>query len=322
MPDDRGSVGEHEHAWARARLPLYATGLLLEDETARVASHVASCEECAQYVHELRAGIDVRDDSPNHVPDGVLARWEVARGELRGFERAMVREHLASCRECAGALRMMGHEPLLAEVPELELAPDRRPDTRPASETGTRPGPELATGKTDHPAAEKFGIGGRGALHRKAARRSWIPAWPRLAIGGWAIVATAASLVLLLRPQSKVTSPPSLDSIQVIPLGVGRSGGDAQDVLTLPAGAEAFGFQVRCPAALETFPGGATVTVQGPDRQQISNRQVPLVDLCATVQVLRTPGRLVQPGNYRVTVTPTAATGVEPFELRFTIVSK
>lgn len=180
------------HGWWRARLTARRAGLLTESEEQRFDRHLAECDQCRsnwEAAIERDAGADT-GPSPGepHIPPPMLARWETARAELRGLERAMVREHLESCAECRQDLEVLGLEATLERVPEWEWAGERGLD--PAGDPKPRPdlSPPVDAG------ADRSRVEIR--ILRPAPKRDW----RRWAFGGWATVATAAALVLALNP--------------------------------------------------------------------------------------------------------------------------
>lgn len=118
MPDP--PVGPEEHHWFRVRLDAHAFGLLDDAEESRFQVHAASCAECGDALKSYAANAQRPAPSQVHIPAGILARWDRARKRLRGLQRRMVREHLASCAECRQDLEAVGFRPVLEAEPELE----------------------------------------------------------------------------------------------------------------------------------------------------------------------------------------------------------
>jgi anti-sigma factor RsiW len=95
-------------------LVAYKARLLDEARTAAIDRHLAGCDACRERLEAARA--QAPDDE--HIPPSILARWDRVR--LKGLQRELVRRHLESCATCRDALVMLGHEPKLDRIPELE----------------------------------------------------------------------------------------------------------------------------------------------------------------------------------------------------------
>ena len=177
-----GSRQDDPHRWARARFAARRAGLLDDEEERRLAEHLSTCDSCRREWEEDAAVVE-GDGAPmagpdTHIPAGVLAAWPRAAKQLRGIERAMVREHLARCAECRQELGLLGHAPELAVVPVLEWKGEER--AAPAAPTP--------------PAEPEHKI---FVLKSEPRRRDWA----RWAFGSWAAVASAAALLLVLNPE-------------------------------------------------------------------------------------------------------------------------
>lgn len=107
------------HAWFRARLDARALDLLDEDEARRIDEHASTCAACEAIMKAYAENRPIsRPDG--HIPARIIARWDRARGRLRGLPRQLVREHLESCAECRQDLEALGFPPVLEVVVELE----------------------------------------------------------------------------------------------------------------------------------------------------------------------------------------------------------
>lgn len=123
------------HAWCVEHLPAHLAGLLDESEEERFRAHFADCEDCRRSAEALQEAIDQRVERVDgHVPPALIGRWSSFRTELRGLERALVRQHLHSCDDCRADLEALGHEPVLEVMPELELGFDLGPTPERAQE--------------------------------------------------------------------------------------------------------------------------------------------------------------------------------------------
>ena len=144
-------------AHSRARLVAYAAGLLNETAEQRLLEHVTTCEECRDTLAALRHR-EAWDGTPGeHLPESLVALWPRSRRELAGLERDAVARHLETCTACREEIKVLGHEPTLAQEPA--------------------PAPVRA----------------RPRVLRLETRRDWV----RWAFAGWAVAATAAAAYLL-----------------------------------------------------------------------------------------------------------------------------
>jgi hypothetical protein len=167
------------HTWALDRLTAWRSGLLGDDDAARVAAHVDGCERCRALADAFR--VAHAPDSGQHVPAAMLAVWPRAARELRGLERTLVRHHLERCAECRQDLELLGHEPRLAHDPALDAPPVTvaAPEQVYAAEPiATDPPPRTAIIKVVRPA--------------RAAT------WRDRGLVAWSCLATAAALIAIV----------------------------------------------------------------------------------------------------------------------------
>lgn len=131
------------HTWCIEHFPAHLASLLDPSDEQRIRTHLATCEPCRGAAEHFQIAIDQRIERPDgHIPAAVLGRWHRYSAELRGLERALVRQHLEQCEDCRDDLDVLGYEPVLALVPELELGFDLPPATETAPEapaTSARP---------------------------------------------------------------------------------------------------------------------------------------------------------------------------------------
>lgn len=229
-----GGVTENPHRWAMTRFAARRAGLLSDDEERRMAEHLASCEVCGPaWQVELAPAED--DPTPwrtdTHIPAGVLATWPRASRSLRGLERTMIREHLNRCETCRQDLELLGYSPSLDIVPALEWT---KADV---------PAPERVRSEQPPNVIQVFKLAPR--------KRDWT----RWAFGGWAAIASAAALLLIVNPPgsfdgggdqgppigsplSPTPAPPRLSVARApVRLGSAVRGGEASDqVITIPSG--------------------------------------------------------------------------------------
>jgi len=121
------------HAWVRARLVAWASGLLDPEATARIDEHLAGCDACRTDAAVLSATRPGDDALGEHIPAAALARWDRWSVELRGLSRALVRQHLERCDVCRSQLETLGYRAELPVVTALEAAgrDDRAPTVQP-----------------------------------------------------------------------------------------------------------------------------------------------------------------------------------------------
>lgn len=183
------------HARFRRRLPSHAAGLLSESEEREFLEHRAQCEDCRRAFDEFTASDEAAlTERGAHIPAAMLARWPLARRQLAGLERAMVREHLRHCDECRGDLERAGHAPELEHLPGYEATP--RPLDWRARLFG-RPPRSGAARMAEPSEGRAHGVPAAPGARRAADRpRRWAP-W---LLGGWATAATTAAVILAVIP--------------------------------------------------------------------------------------------------------------------------
>jgi hypothetical protein len=175
------------HRWARIRFPARRAGLLTDSEEQRIAEHLASCEPCRaawQAVSGVAEDGDARVPTPTdtHIPAGLLATWPRSSAHLMGLERALVREHLERCMSCRQDLELLGYAPTLETVPALEWSGA----TADTPVTNVR-----AVARREPEPAHVIHV-----FKPPPRRRDWTQ-W---AFGGWAAIASAAALLLVVNP--------------------------------------------------------------------------------------------------------------------------
>jgi len=249
---------ESLHDWARVRIPPFRSGLLDPDEEARMRSHLSECAQCRALADRYAQDAAPVQSTHDHIPESVLAAWPKARRNLRGLEREMMRQHLAACPECRQDLELLGYAPELPLEPELEMDPTAA--VVPAQLAGEPGGP------TSAPRADRAVVRVVGTAPSRP-RRQWL-AW---AFGGWAAVATAASVVLMFHaglptrppvpPSAGKANPPTPPPASVRPSPSIRLLGKPAD-LRLPTR----GGSESAPVAL-TDSSGRQVAVAIPSQQ-------------------------------------------------------
>jgi anti-sigma factor RsiW len=177
-----------DHAWVRGRALAYRSGLLDPADAGSFEAHLESCEECRTLLEQLDETHAEGFATGAHIAAGMKTRWNVARAELRGFERAMVARHLARCADCRADLERLGFEARLDEAmltdPETGEVLDLSFAGKPASQEGA----SAVTGAV-RPLVE---------AGRRTVQRGFD--WIRVALGGWALAASAAAVLLVMRP--------------------------------------------------------------------------------------------------------------------------
>jgi len=184
MKGDLGGEAMSLHAWVRARLVAWRSGLLTDAESQRVAEHVERCSECAALVEAFAAP----DADSTHIPPSLMAHWADARRSLRGLERRLIRHHLATCEDCRQDLVLLGHAPTLEVVPELEKGAPA------VADVGKRaPEPiDAAIGRWQRDAPIAPGT------TRATIRVIMSPRRRDRALLAWATIATAAAVVAIV----------------------------------------------------------------------------------------------------------------------------
>jgi hypothetical protein len=195
--NDRPEVNDL-HRWARARLARWRAGLLSDDEAERLVAHLRDCETCGR---DETAGPSAESDPGRHVPASLIARWPDARATLRGLERALVRRHLERCPECRQDLELLGHEPRLEEIAELETAVRVEPADR--AEPVSQAAPPTTTIRI-----VKEDAGSRSRRLRDRALLAW---------ASLATAAAAIAIVVLVRRPVIEGVPPLLFSLSPPP---------------------------------------------------------------------------------------------------------
>ena len=302
------------HRWFRARIDAHALGLLDEAEEQRFLGHAEACSSCRDAM-KAQAGPPPR--SGDHIPAGILARWDRASASLRGVPRRMVREHLMSCAECRQDLEAIGFVAVLDKVPELEGPEDDATDALP---------PTLPVGQHEI-----------RLLPLTTRPRQWIP-W-LVGAGAGAALATASTLLIVanVRPPEMrpgVPGGPVATSregpresgflLEVLPPagalpGQTRSMGEGQT--TIRIGAETRFIHLTLPdlhlpdtstVAIEVFgPGGARLLRATRLYQELFHRRTLLIG---------SPGHALDPGTYRLRITAPHATESPPTELTLILV--
>jgi hypothetical protein len=164
----------------------FAAGLLDEVEEARFRKHLTECAECEKQWRIRTEAQDPDVADGGHIPSAVIARWDRAVKTLRGLERAMVRQHLQRCSQCRQDLEVLGFEPTIEVVPELEMQTEIRPET--SAHFPQEP-------SLDEAAASPL----EGVIKIiQQPRRSGRQGWWSWAFAGWAVVATAAAILLVV----------------------------------------------------------------------------------------------------------------------------
>lgn len=152
-----------DRTWFRKRILAWRTGFLVDTaEEERFLIMLTTDPECRQQAEMFR---DQRSDearADGHIPSSIVARWNEARVSLKGLERVLVARHLRDCSDCREELSLLGFEPIMKQVSASAPPPLDAPSPRPFMAA---------------PLA---------------------PSWLRWALGGWAIAASVAALLLFL----------------------------------------------------------------------------------------------------------------------------
>jgi hypothetical protein len=190
------------HDWARQRLIPWRAGLLGDDELSRLVAHLDTCAPCRDHAANLAP--EPGGMRGAHISSAVLGSWASARRTLRGLERELVRHHLERCVECRQDLEILGYEPRLERIPELETAP---------AVLAAANAPEIDAG-------EEFDAPGRTPSGERAERTAVIrivkstprPRWWQPALIAWSSLATATAVVAIVvharRPVVEGVPPP------------------------------------------------------------------------------------------------------------------
>ena len=178
------------HAWVRRRLAAWRSGLLPDEDSLSVASHLETCPDCKDLAETFPRSAGAHPEA--HIPASVIAEWKQAQTGLRGLERALVRRHLERCEACRQDLELLGHAPVLERIPALEsnavLAPVATPPLGAAREVAGAVDGAGAPAATPSPAQTVIRV------VRTAPRVRW---WDR-ALVGWSSLATAAAIVAVV----------------------------------------------------------------------------------------------------------------------------
>jgi hypothetical protein len=196
------------HDQTLQRLPMYRLGLLSEADEEGCRLHLEACEACRAALGFMEDKEDAETGDASaaaedtiHIPASILARWPSESARLRGAERSIYREHLASCATCTGALRMLGHPPALPVVPELEAAAPQwaRIANAPALDSAFEP----------RPAQPRPVVGGRRFFSSRSTRTILAILAPVAAV----IALIAVNPQLLRRPaeQPSVANQPPVE---------------------------------------------------------------------------------------------------------------
>lgn len=190
---DRPGIASAEHDALRARVLALAAGLLSDAEASDVRAHLATCRECDELSRDLADPPESASDGA-HLPAEMLSHWPVAAATLRGFEREMVRRHLVRCGECREDLQVLGFAPQLPD----DLA-ERAAEVAPVT-------------ASSHASPAPI----RLPRHSRDVR-AWI-------LGGWATLATAAAILLVLNPEStRLPMTPGAPTVPAPPRSPDRS---------------------------------------------------------------------------------------------------
>jgi hypothetical protein len=298
-----------DHRWYEARLAAQALDLLDETDSARLAAHLAGCVECREAMRDLAPEPAGRDLDP-HLPATIVARWERAKGTLRGLERSMVRRHLERCPECREDLGALGHQATLEWATELETATPPQADEVPAVDGDARPEGERS--------AERSGLEQVVIRPARGGRLSWRE---RL-LGAWAGAASVAAVLLLVSvfqrpsvlPPSSVsgmvggarpgagTAAPA-PSIRLDVAGAAqalrspmRDGGGSEpgQVIVIRAGAVA----VRVPPVIAPLDAAVTVELRAAGGRVLASAVARVRELQGGSIVLSGTGAALPPGRY------------------------
>jgi hypothetical protein len=209
-----------------------------------------------------------------HIPPSVMGRWDRARERLTGLERLVVREHLERCSDCREDLVRIGQAPHLSIAPAGDLA-------EPLDVARV-----LAGGPT-----------------RQRERRSvltWIA-------GGWAILATAALVLVAILPRDGGWRP-EIEATSVVALSQSR--GDGVTVAMVTGGTRLLALAIP---PLEGVAGDGVVGLAVLDDRgrQIARSEIPAARMRGrqTVVSVRAPGECWAVGRYLVRVDAREAGG-------------
>lgn len=282
-------TSQEQHSWFRRQFVAFRAGLLEEAQEERFQTHLSKCDECRKAWDAYLEG-EYRDETRvRHIPSAMVARWGIAGATLRGLERAMVRQHLEHCSQCRQDLEVLGFDPVLPYVPELEPQSQMRDAVR--EETPAR-GEAAITQELEPPAGPVIRI-------IRQERPGGLAAWWSWAFGGWAVAATAAALVLFLgRDMSRQpASPFDMTAVPFVQTGVARG-----DVNKLEVTRDTRTILLGVSVPYGTPPGpGAVVDVFSPENTRLANVQVGTNELRRAVIMVPLCSPIgFQAGVYRV----------------------
>lgn len=302
-------IGDHEHAWFRARLEARALDLLDEGEERRFQAHAESCASCgaALKAHTQSAARIARE---GHIPAGLLARWDRTSKKLRGMARRMVREHLRSCAECRQDLEAIGFRPELEHVAELESDPEE-----PAADAPIDPAPVRVV---------------------LSPRRPWRP-WVLGGAAGAALATAASFLLVTILPAPRVTddepaimapgdSPvpappgtgPILDLLPPSGTLAGMLRGPTREITTIGIGPGTRFVHLGVPELFLPDTESVELRVLGPDGVRSAEIRLPYRELHARRTVLYgDPAAALVPGEYRLVVSAPFSSHPNLGEFRF-----
>lgn len=283
---------ESEHAWFCKRVAAFTAGLLDESEEGRFQEHLSMCERCREALETYSARSASRDPDAGHIPASLMARWDEARLTLRGLERLLVREHLEQCADCRQDLQLLGLQPSLDHVPELE----------PSSEIREAAGESGEEGAADRIREDSASAGARHPITmvQRGEQRARV-SWPRWAFAGWAAVATAAALVLFIRTEGfRAQRPEPGDAIVPWVQPQLLRGVKAASTIEIKSGTRLIILPVTVPEEVKPD-SGAVVEVFSPGDVPLIRASVSASELKrhTIMVVLRSPEPL-RAGTYRV----------------------
>ncbi|MCK4548029.1 MAG: zf-HC2 domain-containing protein [Candidatus Eisenbacteria sp.] len=285
-------TSQNEHSWFRKRFVAFRSGLLEEVEEERFQTHLSECDECRKAWDAYLEGEVPGETGARHIPSAMVARWDRASGTLRGLERAMVRQHLEHCGQCRQDLEVLGFDPVLPFVPELELQSQMLDAAR--EETPPKAEESAITRELEPP-------GGHVIRIVRQERPGGLAAWWNWAFAGWAVAATAAALLLFVGRDISRQPPPPFDmtALPFVQTGVAR--GDAStSKLEVTRDTRTILLGVSVPYGTPPGPG-AVIDVYSPEKTRLASVQVRSNELRrAVVMVPVCSPTGFQPGVYRV----------------------
>lgn len=117
--------------WGLSKWATYRLGLLEEEEQLEMEQLLSADPEFLQMVGPPN-GFDDPTEDGKHIPEPLVANWPGTVRSIRGFQRAMLRQHLNRCETCQEDLRILGFDAALPEIPELEQDPSEAGQHSPA----------------------------------------------------------------------------------------------------------------------------------------------------------------------------------------------